>query len=238
MGYQVVAVDYESQRDLSYALRGVDLVISTIAGSPQINLIDAASAAGVRRFVPSEFEGVPSRRPSNSPFDDGRASALDRLREIAAGPTTKKRRAMQFTTFSCGIFYERFARGGLASKGVALGSGWEQQGAFIMDVGANRAEVADVDAHGREVKLCMTSLRDVGYFVVAAIEHGPGSWPEEFRMRGDKKTVRQIVGIAENVKNSKFHLWFSSSIIPKLSSVANNDISQLNSLLICTHPTC
>jgi hypothetical protein len=53
----VVVVDYDNQTDLLYALRGTDLVISTISGSPQINLIDAASRAEVRRFVPSEFEG-------------------------------------------------------------------------------------------------------------------------------------------------------------------------------------
>ncbi len=53
----MVVVDYDSQADLLYALRGTDLVISTISGSPQINLIDAASRAEVRRFVPADFEG-------------------------------------------------------------------------------------------------------------------------------------------------------------------------------------
>ena len=53
----MVVVDYENQTDLLYALRGTDLVISTISGSPQINLIDAASRAEVRRFIPSDYEG-------------------------------------------------------------------------------------------------------------------------------------------------------------------------------------
>jgi hypothetical protein len=53
----VVVVDYDSQTDLLYALRGTDLVISTVSGSSQINLIDAASRAEVRRFVPADFEG-------------------------------------------------------------------------------------------------------------------------------------------------------------------------------------
>jgi hypothetical protein len=111
---------------------------------------------------------------------------------------------MQFTTFSCGVFYERFARGGLASKGVAIDSGWEHQGAFMLDVGANRAEVIQFDVQEKDIKLCMTSLRDVGCFVASAVGRGLGTWPEEFRMRGDRKSVQQIIGIAENVKNSKF----------------------------------
>jgi uncharacterized protein YbjT (DUF2867 family) len=43
---------------LENALRGVDLVVSTLSGptvGKQINLIHAAKAAGVKRFIPSEF---------------------------------------------------------------------------------------------------------------------------------------------------------------------------------------
>lgn len=53
-GCQVVMVEYEDVENLRFALQGVDLVISTVGGASQINLIDAARRARVRCFVPSE----------------------------------------------------------------------------------------------------------------------------------------------------------------------------------------
>lgn len=196
----MVVVDYGNQTDLLYALRGTDLVISTISGSPQINLIDAASRAEVRRFVPADFEGPPTRRGNDDPFDRGRAASLDYLREVSR---KKTRRPMLFTTFTCGVFYERFARGGLASKGIGLGSGLEHQGAYLLDIERNIGEVIEHNASGQPVLLCLTSLADVARFVVAAINLGINNWPTEFRMRGDRKTVTQIIEYAESIKRSE-----------------------------------
>jgi len=212
----VVVVDYDSQTDLLYALRGTDLVISTVSGSPQINLIDAASRAEVRRFCPSDFEGPPTRRRGNEdPFDRGRAAALDYLREISRRNT---RRPMLFTTFTCGVFYERFARGGLASKGIGLGTGLEQQGAYLLDIERNTGEVIENNAAGQPVYLCLTSIVDVARFVVAAIGLGINNWPAEFRMRGDRRTVTQIIEYAEAIKRSELRIFpinCARSIKPK-----------------------
>ncbi|KAK6829328.1 2'-hydroxyisoflavone reductase [Apiospora arundinis] len=57
-GTDVIKVDYTSVSDLTAALRGIDAVISTTGSdgfAGQTVLIDAAIAAGVRRFLPSEF---------------------------------------------------------------------------------------------------------------------------------------------------------------------------------------
>ncbi|KAK8043405.1 hypothetical protein PG993_005835 [Apiospora rasikravindrae] len=57
-GVEVVEVDYSSPESLQAALAGQDAVISLIttpAAMTQLALIDAAIAAGVRRFIPSEF---------------------------------------------------------------------------------------------------------------------------------------------------------------------------------------
>ncbi|KAI9735399.1 MAG: hypothetical protein M1818_006405 [Claussenomyces sp. TS43310] len=217
LGYQVVVVNYDDQRDLRYALQGHDLVISTISGVSQINLIDAASHARVRRFVPSEFEGLPARRPADSPFDDGRAAALSRLRDIAA---SNRRRPMKFTCFICGVFYERFARGGLARKAIALGSGWEHQGAFMLDIDNNRGEVIEHNSAGQDLRLCMTSLSDVACFVVEALDIALDRWPEEFKMRGDRRTVTQIIQYAEAIKGVEFGLivWTPSELAAYIRS--------------------
>jgi hypothetical protein len=197
----VVVVDYDNLSDLIYSLRGIDLVISTISGTPQIQLIDAAARAEVRRFVPAEFEGPPTRRANGDPFDRGRAAALENLREVSR---RNSRRPMQFTVFTCGVFYERFARGGLASKGIGLGSGFEQQGAYLLDIERNTGEVVEHNRSGQPVHLCLTSIADVARFVIAALDLGISRWPGEFRMRGDRRTVTQIIEYAEELKGSKF----------------------------------
>ena len=195
-------VDYNNQRELQYALRGTDLVISTVLGSPQINLIDAASRAGVRRFVPAEFEGPPTRRPppNQDPFDRGRASAIHCLRESSR---RKTRHPMQFTVFTCGIFYERFARGGLASKGIGMGTGLEHQGAYLIDIERNTGEVIQYNSSNQAVSICMTAVADLAQFVVAALSLDINNWPAEYRMRGDRRTVTEIINYAQAIKNSK-----------------------------------
>lgn len=67
-GTDVVEVDYTSFDSLKAALQGQDAIISTLttlAVDAQLTLIDAAIAAGIRRFIPSEFGSnldVPSVR--------------------------------------------------------------------------------------------------------------------------------------------------------------------------------
>jgi uncharacterized protein YbjT (DUF2867 family) len=62
---KVTPVDYTSLDSLTTALRGQDAVVSTLASRAidvQTRLIDAALAAGVQRFIPSEF-GSDTRNP-------------------------------------------------------------------------------------------------------------------------------------------------------------------------------
>ncbi|ODH26757.1 hypothetical protein ACO22_04442 [Paracoccidioides brasiliensis] len=82
-GWQVIKVDYGDENDLQYALTGIDTVISTISGQPEIALIDAAAQLHVRRFVPSEFEGSQSTRPAADILDRGNRSSLARLQGYA-----------------------------------------------------------------------------------------------------------------------------------------------------------
>lgn len=66
---EVFTVDYDSHESLVAALRGVDLCICAHPSfsSPdggyqrQINLIQAAEEAGVTKYVPSEWEPLPSK---------------------------------------------------------------------------------------------------------------------------------------------------------------------------------
>jgi hypothetical protein len=110
---------------------------------------------------------------------------------------------MEYTVFSCGIFYERFAPGGLSSYDIGNGTGIPNQGDYLVDVGNATADIVESSSRGQPVQVCMTSVNDVAHFVAAAIEIGPGHWPREFKMRGDRMTVRDIIGVCSNVRGSK-----------------------------------
>jgi hypothetical protein len=75
-GYQCQVVDYDDPASLQHALMGIDTVISTVTGTPQLRLIEAAVQCRVRRFAPAEFEGQPGLRGQNVVLDRGKNAAL------------------------------------------------------------------------------------------------------------------------------------------------------------------
>ncbi|KAI8270037.1 Isoflavone reductase-like protein P3 [Colletotrichum sp. SAR11_239] len=65
-GAKAAEADYESLESLTAAFRGFDAVVCTLPGHLEallLRILDAAIAAGVRRFIPSEF-GSDHRQPA------------------------------------------------------------------------------------------------------------------------------------------------------------------------------
>ncbi|MCJ1343491.1 hypothetical protein MMC31_001685 [Peltigera leucophlebia] len=193
-GWQVVVTDYSDEPDLVFNLAGVNVVISTISGASQLSLIDAAFKVGVTRFAPAEFEGLPSLRPVPDALDRGRSLALERLRQYQP-------RGMQYCVFVCGIFYERFAPGGMIASNIGRGSGISGEGDYIMNTRQMRARVP-YEANGQPATICATSVQDVGRFVAAAI--GMLQWPVELRMCGERMNVSDLVRVAEIFRGRPF----------------------------------
>lgn len=102
------------------------------------------------------------------------------------------------TIFSCGVFYERFAPGGMQGFQLGLGSNIAGEGEYLLDFRQCRAEVPYYSIAGPPVYVCMTSAQDVARAVVAALDLT--SWPEVFQIRGDRLTVEHIVSLAEQVR--------------------------------------
>ncbi|KAH0533197.1 hypothetical protein TsFJ059_001793 [Trichoderma semiorbis] len=201
---QVHVVDYHDHGSLGYALQGVDLVISTISGAEQLNLIDASGRGRVRMFVPSEFEGSLSRRQSrngngNDPLDRGSSQALALLKQWSESSR------MKYTVFSCGLFMERFHPYGLANTfNIGHGSGAGGAGEFLVNFITATAEYAERDSKGHSVRVCLTSVYDVVRYVVAAVDLGPSHWPQEFTMCGDRMTVRDLINACSTASNAVF----------------------------------
>lgn len=165
-----------------------------------MNLIIAAGDSNVRHFVPSEFQGSLSHRTQNDPLDRGSAQVMELLRHL------KEKKRMGYTVFSCGIFMETFHPQGLGGYlGVGYGTNVANPGSFLLDMNSATAEYAERNAKGRSVRVCLTSVHDLVRFIVAAVDLGPGSWPKEYTLRGDRMTVRDLVGTCSLACNGKAH---------------------------------
>lgn len=192
-GWQVIVVDYNNTSALKFTLAGVDTVISTVSGTAQLTLIDCAASAKVRRFVPSEFSGPPGLRPQdNNILDNSRNQAIVRLAQHESSS------GMKFAVFTCGIFYERFAPGGLAASQLGLSSHIGNEGDYIMDYRRKKAQVPYNTTSGHSPVVSMISVKDLAHCVVAALSISP--WRREFRVRGDRMSVNEIVRTAEHVR--------------------------------------
>lgn len=220
----MAVVDYSDTQALEYILRGVDLLISTIQGDSQLSLIQAARRARIRTFVPSEFEGALTHRPTDDPLDRGSAAALRLLSEGSRSRSSSHR--MRCTVFSCGVFYERFHPGGLALFNIGGGANVQHPGEYLLDVNAATAEIVQRNAQGASVAVTMTSVYDVARYVAAAIEIGPENWPEELRMRGDQLTVLDVVQACSTARGGKpsicCHPHASSQILTSERTVPFN----------------
>ncbi|KAL9111755.1 MAG: hypothetical protein Q9227_003814 [Pyrenula ochraceoflavens] len=203
-GWQVLPVNYNNPADLQYKLAGVDTVISTVSGQAQLNLIDAAAAMQVRRFMPSEFEGTPAARPFSDPLDAGRSAALAQLQQYA-------QQGMSYSVMTCGLFYERFGPGGMAAAQIGLSSGIAGEGQFMMDFKGLRAQIPLFNSLGEEVYVCMTSAQDVARYVVAALDLP--SWPTELRLLGDRLSVGEIVQVGEQLWGGGYFLCRPFSLL-------------------------
>lgn len=162
---------------------GVDTVISTVTGTPQLRLIEAAVQCRVRRFAPAEFEGQPSLRGQNDILDRGRSSTLALLRYY--------KDYIQSTIFVCGILYERFSVNGLVSHRMSTNTGSSSEGDYIANP-RYMTSIAPVYDAGHDFScLCLTSMYDVAQFVVRALDMP--TWPSEVSMCGERMTVNTLV---------------------------------------------
>jgi hypothetical protein len=74
---------------------------------------------------------------------------------------------------------------------------------FLVDLETSMvAEYLLKNSRGKTVRVCLTSVYDLAKFIVAAIEHGPGNWPREFTLRGDRLSVEDLVKSCSYVANS------------------------------------
>ncbi|KAF2746260.1 NAD(P)-binding protein [Sporormia fimetaria CBS 119925] len=194
-GYQCQVVDYMNTSSLQHALMGVDTVISTVNGNPQLRLIEAAVFCRVRRFAPAEFEGPPHLTPTGD--------ALDRGRGLARAHLQHYRNSVQSTVFVCGVLYERFSVNGMQAHRIGMNTGYGNEGDFIVNARKMIAEAPVYsDSAGTMANICLTSVYDVARFVVRALDMP--QWPAEMTMCGQRISINALVELIKTCRGRPY----------------------------------
>lgn len=192
----VRTVDYADVSVLYYALSDVDILISVLKvpgpewTTYQINLLQAAITAGVKRFAPSEFELGPQA--------DGAVDVLVGKTAVwNACRAAMEKGEIVCARFSCGMFLNYL---GLGSQRVVDAMHGLDDAPIIWDVKNMTAELPTVyhenqEAHdevvGLGATLTLTEIGDVGRFVAAACELP--TWPAD----GDLGMVGETISVGE-----------------------------------------
>ncbi|CAP65965.1 uncharacterized protein PODANS_5_11570 [Podospora anserina S mat+] len=136
-------VDFGSFDSLKDAFSGQDAVVSVV-GSPGVSAqrlaVDAAIAAGVKRFIPSEF-GVNTRKVRDRPMGAilrGKVEVVDYLIE--------REREIEWTGVSTGLFFDW----GLEKHGLST-INLDDKTSSIVDSGNEKFQVSTLAQVGRAV---------------------------------------------------------------------------------------
>lgn len=195
---EVRQVDYHSHSSLVAALCDVEVVISVllIPGpdwvTAQINLLHAAEEAGCHRFAPSEF--------ALSGWAQARVDILEAKNVVwRAVQSSVDLGRIDAARFPCGMFMNYLGIGcpGEATRTEAL-AGF-QEGPYLFHLDNRHSPWVDVPVRqdGTTPNLTMTDIRDVGRFVVAALDL-PEPWAgRELGMAGDTLSFDELVALCQ-----------------------------------------
>lgn len=201
-------VDYTSTVALTAALHDIDTLISVLLipnpslfVQTQLNLFAAAQAAGCRRFAPSEF-ALPYNAHSRVELDA--AVKIPVWREICASASP----TLDVALFPCGMFMNYFGIGcppgeGGRNRDAALAGFAEGPFLFHLEEGwvevplLRGAEASSDDADKMYPLVSATDIRDVGRFVVAAIDLDEPWGGRELGMAGSTMRFDEVVRLCE-----------------------------------------
>jgi hypothetical protein len=202
-GAEVRLVDYEDPKSLAEALRGVHTVISVLKIPPpywatnQINLLNAAKLAGVKRFAPAEFEAGPSA--------DGRVELLKVKLPVWDACLSS---GLEVARFNCGMFMNHLALGrdfkGDTERELQVLGGFKDE-PVIWDIAAGCAE-EPVKDDGTSPRITLTLIDDIGKFIAAACELPNGAWQHDMGMVGETIAISEVTRLIEEATCNTQHV--------------------------------
>jgi len=180
-GVKVIRADYDSHDSLKEAFQGQDAVLSLVGGmalGDQNKLIDAAIAAGVKRFLPSEY--------GSNVYDE-------RAREIV--PVFEPK----FET----IKYLKTKEKEISWTGIATGPffDWGLRVAFLGFDGKSRTATLFDDG---EAVFSSTNLNQIGIATVNALKNSDLTKNQYVYISGFQTTQKEMLAAAEKVTGTKW----------------------------------
>ncbi|KAL6710739.1 hypothetical protein ACN47E_007796 [Coniothyrium glycines] len=180
-GVKVIHADYDSNSSLKEAFAGQDAVISLVGGAAlgdQNKLIDAAIAAGVKRFIPSEFgSNTPDKRTRDIvPAFEAKKGTVDYLKT--------KEDVISWTSIITGPFFDWGLRVGF------LGFNGASKTATIFDDG--------------KATFLATNLHDIGLAVVKALEKADITKNQYVYISGFKTSQSEVLAAVEKITGTKW----------------------------------
>ncbi|PNP53746.1 hypothetical protein THARTR1_05870 [Trichoderma harzianum] len=177
-------------------------VIAPESGVSEVNLIKAAAKSSpTKRFIQSEW-GVPIHQENLRLLQHQvRLASIEQLRESN----------LEWTRFYNGYFLDYYGMPYIETH-------ISEQVTFIFDI-VNKAAV--IPGTGNDL-VSFTYTRDIASFVVKAL-YLP-TWEEETFCYGDKVTLNQFLGLAEEATRSKFSVTYDS-----VEKLEKGEVSELPS---------
>ncbi|KAK1087579.1 hypothetical protein LTR33_000984 [Friedmanniomyces endolithicus] len=171
----VANVNYEDVAGMTKALQGQDALISTIGfggATLQKHLLDAAIAAGVKRFLPSEF-GCDTHNP--------RVAAIPLFRtKLGIVEYMDEKVKETGTTYTC-VYTNAFLDWGLVNHGL------------LLDLPGKKIQMID----GGETPFTSNSLDIIAKGTVAVLKHLDETANRAVRLNGAMVTLNQVLGYAK-----------------------------------------
>jgi hypothetical protein len=180
-GVNVIRANYDSPASLEEAFKGQDVVISLVASSvlgEQNKFIDAAIAAGVKRFLPSEFgsDTADAKTRAIVPITNAKYNTVNYLKS--------KESELSWTSVITGPFFDWCLRVGF--NGFDFG----KKTAAIFDNGVGRFSTSN--------------LHTVALAVVKALENPELTKNQYVYVSGLETTQNEILAAVEKVTGEKW----------------------------------
>ncbi|CBF82374.1 hypothetical protein AN9181.2 [Aspergillus nidulans FGSC A4] len=179
---QTLPVNYDSVDDLTthltaHSIHAVVSLLPHTAPDKQMNLIQAAVAAGVYRFIPSEF-GSDLDNPVNraAPTYKGKVNIQELLKRLAA------ENKISYTIIYNGAFLD-----------------WGLTHAFPIDVGKRTAVLYD----GGERVYSTTTQPTIGHAVVSVLANPEETKNRVVRIAEANVTIKQLLSLVQEVVGDK-----------------------------------
>ncbi|CAG8478904.1 8933_t:CDS:2 [Funneliformis mosseae] len=179
-GAKIVFADYSQKDELVKALKGTDVLVSTVKSNQdnnyhsfyevQLPLLTAAKEAGVKRFIPSEFgseyQGI------SHPFSDDKAKFRAEV----------EKSGLEYTIIFTGLFYEYLDWIGFDIK--------KKKATFFTDP---------------NLTISTTSLHDVGKYTVESLKI-PDARNARIRVAGATLSFNELLKKFEEASGSKWEV--------------------------------